>query len=323
MIMLELLNPTPMDLIRFAAQTLSFRHKVQKIHKQNPEKAYELVAERFCAPPEAARRNPDVERLRDDCKRYFGWSNKEWKAIEPSLNQLLAQAKQTEIKHLDETVKCYEWKSVAKKSRGRILMCHGWEGYAFNFLALIAAATNAGWDVISFDHLAHGSSGGTKSGLPIALSTLLAVAEHIGPVDILVGHSLGGAAAGWAAAHHKIKVKRLILIAPFYDTFQLTRSWIKAHLLSDEMRAGLQTELEKGTSMTFDDFMPDALAQHVALPTMILHDPKDPITAFKQSRKLASLNTNIQLVPTPDAGHVRVLANPECIEKIITFIAKS
>jgi pimeloyl-ACP methyl ester carboxylesterase len=61
----------------------------------------------------------------------------------------------------------------------------------------------------------------------------------------------------------------------------------------------------------------------VALPTMILHDPKDPITAFKQSRKLASLNTNIQLVPTPDVGHVRVLANPECIEKIITFIAKS
>jgi pimeloyl-ACP methyl ester carboxylesterase len=317
--MLELLNPTAMDVIRFAAQTLSFRHKVQKLHKQSPAKAYELVAERFRSPPEAARRKPDLLRLKDDGKRYFGWTTAEWKAIEPSLSELIKCVKQSDLKHLGETVRCYEWKSQAKKARGRMLMCHGWEGYAFNFLALVDAATKAGWDVLSFDHLAHGNSSGTRSGLPIALNTLLAVSNHIGPIDVLVGHSLGGAAASWAAAHKKIPVKRVVLIAPFYDTFQLTRTWVKAHLLSDDIRAGLQSELEKGTRMTFDDFMPEALAQHFSLPVMILHDPKDPVTAFKHSRKLASLNSHISLEAVTDNGHVRSLADAGCIEKILHF----
>jgi pimeloyl-ACP methyl ester carboxylesterase len=317
--MLELLNPTAMDVIRFAAQTLSFRYKVQKLHKQNPAQAYELVAERFRSPPEASRREPDLLRLKDDGKRYFGWAATEWKTIEPSLDALIKRVKQSDLKHLGETVRCYEWKSQAKKTRGRMLMCHGWEGYAFNFLALIDAATKAGWDVLSFDHLAHGNSSGTQSGLPIALSTLLTVSKQIGPVDVLVGHSLGGAAAGWAAAHKKIPVKRVVLIAPFYDTFQLTRAWVKAHLLSDEIRAGLQSELEKGTSMTFDDFMPETLAKHFSLPVMILHDPKDPVTAFKHSRKLAGLNSHIRLETVTGNGHVRILADADSIEKILRF----
>jgi pimeloyl-ACP methyl ester carboxylesterase len=317
--MLELLNPSAMDVIRFAAQTLSFRHKVQKLHKQSPAQAYELVAERFCAPPEAARRKPDIVRLKEDGKRYFDWTTAQWKGIEPSLNALIQSVKQTDLKHLGETVRCYEWKSQTKKACGRMLMCHGWEGYAFNFLALVDAATKAGWDVLSFDHLAHGSSSGTQSGLPIALSTLLEVSQHIGPVDVLVGHSLGGAAAGWAAAHKKIVAKRVVLIAPFYDTFHLTRVWVKAHLLSDDIRAGLQSELEKGTRMTFDDFMPEALAKHFSVPVMILHDPKDPVTAFKHSRKLAGLNPHINLEATAGSGHVRILADTRCIEKILHF----
>jgi pimeloyl-ACP methyl ester carboxylesterase len=317
--MLELLNPTAMDVIRFAAQTLSFRYKVQQLHKQNPSQAYELVAERFRSPPEASRRKPDLLRLKDDGKRYFGWATADWKAIEPSLNALIQRVKQSDLKYSGETVRCYEWKSQAKKTRGRMLMCHGWEGYAFNFLALVDAATKAGWDVLSFDHLAHGSSSSTRSGLPIALSTLLAVSKHIGPIDVLVGHSLGGAAASWAAAHKKIPAKRVVLIAPFYDTFQLTRAWVKAHLLSDDIRAGLQSELEKGTRMTFDDFMPEALAKHFSLPVMILHDPKDPVTAFKHSRTLARLNPNISLEAAAGNGHVRILADAACIEKILCF----
>jgi pimeloyl-ACP methyl ester carboxylesterase len=56
----------------------------------------------------------------------------------------------------------------------------------------------AGYEVHAFDHLAHGRSQGNLSGLPIALETLLTMAAHVqkttGPIDLLVGHSLGGGA---------------------------------------------------------------------------------------------------------------------------------
>jgi pimeloyl-ACP methyl ester carboxylesterase len=317
--MLEMLNPSAMDMLRFASQTLQFRHKVQKAYRDNPQIAYALAADKFSRPPESARREPNVARLKDDSQRYFGWSSAQWKSLEPSLEQLVNTAKRSHITHLNEKVQCYHWKHAGKTSRGKILFCHGWEGYAFNFAAMIKQATDNGWEVIAFDHLAHGNSGGKHSGIPIALSTLLAVAKQFGSIDIMIGHSLGAAATAWAAAHKKIKIKRLIQLAPFYDTFQLTQLWVKAHLLNDIIRAGLQAELEKTTSLRFDDFMPSRLAPILSMPVLIIHDPKDPVTAFKHSRELASLNEHVTLEPALNAGHVRILAEPSCVDRVMAF----
>jgi pimeloyl-ACP methyl ester carboxylesterase len=321
-IMLELLNPTPLDVIRFAAQTLSFRRKVQSLYKTSPGAAYSLVAERFMTPPESARRAPTLARLQADGKRFFGWSGSQWSAVEPALANVINNAKRSSLTHLNETVQCYQWlpkKSVSAKPRGRMLLCHGWEGYAFSFAALISAAVEDGWEVIAFDHLSHGESSGTRSGLPIALSTLLAVAASAGRVDVLVGHSLGGAAAAWANANGKIAAKRLVLLAPFYDTLHLTRMWAKAHLLADHFRTGLQSELERTAGLTFEDFMPQQLAPQFSQPVLIIHDPKDPVTGFKHSRQLAALNERIELVAAEKMGHIRLLANPEYIERVVKF----
>jgi pimeloyl-ACP methyl ester carboxylesterase len=324
--MIEMLNPTPLDVLRFAAQTLSFRHHVQRVYKTNPAEAYRQVAERFCTPPESARRAPTLARLRADGKRFFRWSQSDWNEIEPKLARIIGNARRSQIKHRGESVQCYQWQLpefCGKKSRGRMLLCHGWEGYAFNFAALIAAAVDAGWEVIAFDHLSHGDSGGTLSGLPIALSTLIEVAAKLGPVDLLVGHSLGGAASAWAAANGKVDTQRLVLLAPFYDTNHLTRMWAKAHLLADHFLQGLQTELEAMADLTFEDFMPQQLAPQLSTPTLIIHDPEDPVTGFKHSKKLAALNENVTLIPADKTGHICVLADAEHVAQIMKFATEA
>lgn len=321
--MLELLNPTAMDVVRFASQTLAFKFKVQKLHKANPEEAFELAADRFLSPPASARRAPTIERLRDDSKRYFGWSSKEWKVLEPGLEQLLGEMKTSQITHREEKVTCYHWQHTGKTSRGRMLLCHGWEGYALNFAALISEARKAGWEVIAFDHLAHANSGGKHSGLPIALSTLLAVSEQVGKVDVLVGHSLGAAAAAWSAANQKIDVKRVVLLAPFYDTLHLTKVWAKAHFLGEDILLGMQDALRKTTDLDMDDFLPPALAPLFTMPVLIIHDPKDPVTSYKHSDALQSLSKKIKLESAKDTGHVRLLADANYISQIIDFCGKA
>jgi pimeloyl-ACP methyl ester carboxylesterase len=163
--------------------------------------------------------------------------------------------------------------------------------------------------------------------LPIALSTLLAVSQHVsqtvGPLDLLVGHSLGGAAASWTVAHGQIKPRKLALIAPFYDTHKLSGQWATAHLLSEEVRRLLQTGSENSSGKTFADFMPDGLAEHDEkhpVPTLIVHDRADKITSHRHSLALASKASNVRLHAVERLGHIAVLADVACMEQIVRFV---
>jgi pimeloyl-ACP methyl ester carboxylesterase len=331
--MLEMLSPTAGDMLRFAATVVKVRNELNRAMKDNPAKAQARAVEIFCAPPVAARRPPTIDRLKDDTQRFFGWKPAQWVAFEAPVKALLANAVRTQVLHEGLKVQCYQWlpttaQAKPRKPVGRMLLCHGWEGYGLNFALLISKALAAGYEVHTFDHLAHASSEGTQSGLPKVLDTLLTVATQVtqqhGAIDVLVGHSLGGAAAGWAAAHRAIKVQRLVLIAPFYDTYTLSALWAKAHLLSDDVRAQLQKGLEISSGKTFDDFMPKSLAplfnQQPQLPVLIVHDKADKITAYKHSAAMAELGKHITLLTVNKLGHIAVLADEACAQAVMEFV---
>jgi alpha-beta hydrolase superfamily lysophospholipase len=334
--MLEMLNPTSGDLLRFAATALKVRSQLNRAMKDDPMAAQRLAVEIFCTPPAAARRVPDLTRLRDDTKRFFGWNATRWRALEEPIRALIDTSATYSVVHNGLNVQCYSWRPTDKagkprKAIGRMLLCHGWEGYALNFALLISKALTAGYEVHTFDHLAHGASEGTYSGLPTALETLLTVEQHVqrhyGAIDVLVGHSLGGAAAAWASAHSQITPKSLVLLAPFYDTRKLSRQWAQAHLLSEPIREALERGLEKASGRKFDDFMPSSLATHLspkrALPVLILHDPADKVTAFKHSASLAKLASNVTLLEAKSLGHIAILADENCVEQILEFAGSS
>jgi pimeloyl-ACP methyl ester carboxylesterase len=326
MSMLEMLNPTGGDVLRFAAQVLKVRKQLHSAMKTDKRQAQALAVELFCSPPESARRTPDVARLKADSLRFFGWTGTQWKLHEPLISDLVNTARHTTVKHEGLQVHCYQWQPLQGKPVGRMLLCHGWEGYALNFARLINLAREAGYEVHAFDHLAHGRSQGQVSGLPVALATLLTVAGHVersaGSIDLLVGHSLGGAAASWAVANCAVRARRLALIAPFYDTHTLSRQWSAAHLLSEEVRALLQEGLESASGKRFADFMPDALAacyQQVPTPVLVLHDRSDKITAFKHSVALALKASNVRLHEAQKLGHIGILADAQCMQEIVQF----
>jgi pimeloyl-ACP methyl ester carboxylesterase len=323
--MLEMLNPTGGDMLRFAAQVVRVRKQLNSALKLDQTKAQALAVELFCSPPEGARLLPDLARLKADSTRFFGWKLEQWKAHEAQLNSVVNSAKHSTLLHDGLNIHCYYWPSEGKP-RGRMLLCHGWEGYALNFALLIQTAIKAGYQVYAFDHLAHGRSQGYLSGLPIALETLLTVSAHVektaGSIDILVGHSLGGAAASWAVANGAIKPKRLSLIAPFYDTYKLSKQWAMAHFLSEQIRDLLQSGLEAASGKTFADFMPESLAKkynQTKTPVLIVHDRADKITAFKHSGELAKLASNVSIFEARGLGHIAVLADQACAKAIVRF----
>jgi pimeloyl-ACP methyl ester carboxylesterase len=327
--MLEMLNPSALDVARFAASALQFRlafaAKRQSApwasaatKQKNRDGAATMLALRFCTPPESARRAPDLARLRYDTEKFFGWSNTDWRQHETSIAAAIDEAATHDTTCLGERVRNYVWAPIGRK-RGTMLLCHGWEGYALNFAMLTDLARRAGFEVHAFDHLAHGASGGVKGGLPIALHTLREIADTLGPIDVLVGHSLGGGAAAWAVANGAIAAKRLVLLAPFFDTYYLTTLWAKAHLLDADALILLQRGLELDSGMRFQDFMPAAIAASLAKPTLILHDPKDRMTRYKDSAALAKLSPHVELEGIKGVGHVGLLADLEAMQRVVSF----
>jgi pimeloyl-ACP methyl ester carboxylesterase len=301
-------------------RTARFRLKITPALLFDSERAERLLVEQFSTP--SPKRSVTLRQLERDSRLYLRFSASEWKANEESVRTLLNSAKRFDLEHAGEPVATYCW-SPEVPIRGRMLLCHGWEGYALNFALLISMALKEGFEVHAFDHAAHGASGGTKSGLPKALSTLRAVAEHVGTVDVAVGHSLGGGAVAWAAANGALATKRVVLLAPFFDTKRLTNLWCMMHGIGKQGAELLRRGLERDSGMTLEEFTAGVLGPKATLPTLVVHDPQDRITRVSESRTFTGHAADAKLVEMRGIGHIGMMANRDAMQAVMKFALNS
>src|SRR5215218_9241931 len=88
-----------------------------------------------------------------------------------------------------------------------VLMVHGWAGSAGDWTALAPLLVAAGYRVAAFDFPAHGLSSGVRTALPDMVRALHSVAYELElgpggesrPIEAVIAHSFGGAAAVLAA----------------------------------------------------------------------------------------------------------------------------
>jgi pimeloyl-ACP methyl ester carboxylesterase len=64
-----------------------------------------------------------------------------------------------------------------------------------------------------------------------------------------------------------------------------------------------------------------ACAPSMHFPTLVVHDPKDPVSAWARVVQTAARLPEPQLVPWSDVGHYRVLRDPHVISKVVSMIA--
>ncbi len=86
-----------------------------------------------------------------------------------------------------------------------------------NFRYLVPALVAAGYRVATMDLRGHGESDATFDTYDdvAAGSDVLALVEHLGGPAVIVGNSMGAAAAVWAAAEDPDAVAGLVLVGPF------------------------------------------------------------------------------------------------------------
>ncbi|MBV8657413.1 MAG: alpha/beta fold hydrolase [Burkholderiales bacterium] len=213
-------------------------------------------------------------------------------------------------------MRTYRW---GKPTRGRIAVMHGWAGRATQFHRFIATFVDAGYEVIGIDAPGHGGSVGKISSLFHFLTALERLVRNAGPVDAVIGHSLGGGVALHALANG-LKAKKAVLIAPNADLVLYSRVITRQLGLDETRRQSLQARIEARFGVRWEEVNGILRAASVTQPGLVIHDLEDREIPFSMAEAISEAWTGAQLMTTTGLGHRRILADEQVVGAALDYV---
>jgi pimeloyl-ACP methyl ester carboxylesterase len=206
------------------------------------------------------------------------------------------------------------------------LLIHGWEDDNALWSPLIDVCAAIGRAVVVFDLPGHGYSPSEAFSVEAAGLAAAAVAQALGPIDSVVGHSFGCQASLYALAHG-LDVPKAVLIASPVPRTKGDRSldaWVN-RLVSrgaDPAVATRAAELMVARAETTPD---PRLALESEIPgltaqALILHSMDDEQCPVANSQKMHDLWPGSDLVLVDDLGHRLIAQDDVVLERIIAFV---
>ncbi len=201
------------------------------------------------------------------------------------------------------------------------LIQHGWGSRASHTGALVQALLRQGFSVIAPDAPAHGDSEGRVTTIAAMARALLAVARRVWPVDVLVGHSAGAAAATLALADG-LQARRAVFLAPMTSGRRTLQDWSRAMNVGPWVLPGIEQRISRAARVPFEALELARLAPKLRVPLLVLHDPEDLETPFDGSAGLVRAWPSALLEEAPGLGHRRILRSPEIAARAAAFLAR-
>lgn len=207
-----------------------------------------------------------------------------------------------------------------------VLLMHGWGASYATVLRLAEPLLAAGYEVLVFDVRGHGRNE------PAPFVTVrhfrddaMAVARHAlerfpGRKLVLVGHSLGGAAAVLAAAEGA-PVDGLVLIATPSDVVRITSEYLTDKGLPGPLLVTLLRPFWwRRLGGSFRPHMPARRICEVRAPVLILQPENDRRVRRDHAERLAAA-AGVPYRIVPDREHTDVLEAPMTTRLIVDFLA--
>ncbi len=201
----------------------------------------------------------------------------------------------------------------------RVLLVHGWGGHAARLRHFIAPLVRAGFGVVAFDAPAHGLSRGMFASLPDFAEAIELVARVAEPIA-LIGHSMGAAACA-LALRNGLGARAAVLLSPFAEPERYTIRFARYLRLSAAATASMKERLQTRYGVRLRDLYLAAGGPDV--PTLVVHDERDPHVPIREGRAIAQAWPRAELVVTRGLGHHRILRDAAVIERAVEFVRRS
>jgi pimeloyl-ACP methyl ester carboxylesterase len=200
-----------------------------------------------------------------------------------------------------------------------VLLVHGWEDDNSLWQNLIEAIDFVGRGVVAFDLPGHGYSEGATLNMDLGAAAVRAVADAMGPFDAVVTHSFGGPASV-LALEGGLAIARAVLIAPPMA--------LELSIARNVARVGAGPHVAAAIAARIAAQSPNGLAYYdmrrsapaMRARALFVHSIDDPETDFQNSRTLADLWPDAQLLLTDGMGHRAIAMDASIIARIVEFL---
>lgn len=207
-----------------------------------------------------------------------------------------------------------------------LALVHGWTGNSGKMLVLAEPLVRAGHPALVFDVRRHGRSSDSAYVTvahfrddAVAAARFLAARYPERP-RVIVGHSLGGAAAVLAAAQGA-PVDAVVLIAAPADVIDASAEWLRARRLPGALVRLLIPFWRPRVGESLNGLAPMRKIAELTVPVLVLHGARDRRVPLWHAESLAHAAGACAVI-VPEVDHHSVLRHPQTRRQILSFVRK-
>ncbi|MGE0762699.1 MAG: alpha/beta fold hydrolase [Bdellovibrionales bacterium] len=220
-----------------------------------------------------------------------------------------------EHKHLHG---CAVWRFG--QAEQKVLLIHGWAGRGAQMRYFVEPLMAMGFEVWLMDGPGHGQSDPMPmTNMARFAEALLQIAQDLGGLQAVIGHSLGGAAAV-VAAGFGAPIQKLILLGSPAKMEKVFNHFSKAVGLSPKANVRFYQEVEGQLRRPRESLEPLTVGPQTQCQALILHDPKDPQVSFQHAIDYVENWPAAKLVRLEGVGHYRLLRSPDALLSVQEFL---
>jgi len=200
-----------------------------------------------------------------------------------------------------------------------VLLVHGWEGRSTQLAKFALALVDDGYRVVTFDGPAHGAARQERTTLVEFADVVASAVEQFGPVDALVGHSFGAAAA-CIALQNGAQAGRLVLISCPFSIRNVVSRFAQFLSLPSAAHEKMYPIMDRLHGCTEQALSFSSIGPALSLPTLMVHDTDDKYVPFSDGQAVAQRIRGARLVKTSGLGHLRILQDASVVRLVADFV---
>jgi len=202
-----------------------------------------------------------------------------------------------------------------------LLLLHGWQSHAFWWRYVIPALDNSKYTIIALDAPAHGQSGGKLLNLPIYADAIEDVISKLGPIDCILGHSMGAFASMLMLHRHpSAPVGALVAMATPSTVDHYVKYFGRYLRLSEKVIGACDAYFIKHLGHPASYYQATHFAASLRLPGLMVHDKHDSDAPFSYAEKVHAAWPNAEFIVTEGLGHN--LKSKELVQEVVAWVEK-
>lgn len=247
---------------------------------------------------------------------------KEKAAIDRSA-PLMAEARKHRLKLSSGCVTAHQFRAKGA-SRGKVLVIHGWRSRTDFMASMIASLVADGFDVVGLDLPGHGQSLGRTLNIKLGVEAVTQASQWLGPFDLVIGHSFGGAVAvnaavGGIKGYAPVPFGRVAVIASPNSMPDLFVGVGRYFGLKPAAQKAMEGRIQDVAGNPLSSFVLSEQMKRFGGEVLVLHALDDREVRYEGALAMAAAGNHVTHIPFDGLGHRRIIADEKVFAALREF----